>query len=467
MNRLLRFSVLLSVLAAALLSLFLAVALLFLRGDTFNPWSWQRQAIWLSKRVAAESAALALKIWDPYAGRQVVAASGPCLCPAGLPGAAPIRSADSLRAFLNRTLPGDSVLEAGFDNGALPQGRFGFSYQPPAEPLLDSLRTLYGLDSLARSGEAPDCAVPWRVNRWIYRVFHGPHSVSQVIPEVDFNFNALDILSRTLNGEKFWCSEYSTTLVQALAAIGYTGRYVMLNSDTGGHVTVEAWCDSQGKWVMLDPFFGLRVWLDGQALNVLEIHRLLRDTAARQRAVIERVDGGQMDDREREFYFSLYRDFAVRMRNDWFTNRFPHWHPLSNSVMNAVEWTDQLSRDNLAFRQSTESVEDLYWPLDQVRLSLYPLDATRLLVTLETFCPGFSHFAVGVDSLPPVRCEAGSFVWKLHERENLIRVQAVNERGVAGQPSRVRLLRSSGAPAEGKAPADSLPLRATGLPVNL
>jgi len=440
MNRLLRFSVLLSVLAAVLFSLFLTVALLFRRGDTFRPWSWQRQVVWLSKRVAAESAALPLKLWDPYAGRQVVAPTGPCLCSAALPGAVPIRSADSLRACLNRILPGDSVLEVGFESGSLTQSHFGFSYQPPGEPLLDSLRTLYGLDSLARGDEGSDCALLWRATRWTYRVFHSPHDRSVAIPEVDFNFNALDILHRTLNGEKFWCSEYSTSLVQVLAALGYTGRYVMLNSDTGGHVTVEAWSDSQGKWVMLDPFYGLRVSLDGQILNVLEIHALLNDPEASQRVLIERVDSGQMENRERQFYFSLYRDFAVRMRNDWFTNRFPHWHPLSNSVMNAVEWRDSLSRDNPAFKYSTNKAADLYWPLNQVGLSLYPLDEGRFLVTLETLTPGFSHFEVKVDSLPPVRSEAGSFVWRLHERENLIRVQAVNSRGVEGKLSQVRVV---------------------------
>jgi hypothetical protein len=436
MNRTARFSIYTAIAAAILFSFFLSVTIVFMRGDTFKPWSWQRRIVWFSKRIVAETAGLAVKFWDPWDDKRVTADTGPSVCPAGLPDVAPIETEDSLRAFLRKSCYSDSTIAVSFKNGELPRGRYVFHYQPMAEPILDSLRTLYRLDTLAL-GQDDDYEVLWRLNLWLHRVFRSPHTISNPVPKVDFNFNALDVMHRTLNGEKFWCSEYSTSLVQCLAALGFTGRYVMLNSDTGGHVTVEAWCNSRNKWIMLDPFFGLIVLRDGDVLNALEIHNLLFDPEAGKKAVIRQIDSTKTI--EKAFYLSLYRDLTVQMRNDWFTNRYPRWHPLSTSVMNAVEWRDSLSRDNVAFKRSTSRPEDLYWPLNQVRLGLYPLNDNSLLVVMRTFTPDFSHFLIELDSQPPVNAEAASFVWQIHSGENSIQLQPVNRSGVRGVPSRITI----------------------------
>jgi len=434
MKKILRSSIYTALAAAILFSFFLSVTFVFMRGDTFRPWSWQRRTVWFSKRIVAETAGLAVKIRDPWEDRRVTAETGPAVCPAGLPDIEPIETADSLRAFLCKSGYGDSVITVSFRNGELPGSRYEFHYQTSAEPLLDSLRSLYRLDTLAL-GQVNDFETLRRLNTWVHRVFQSPHTISSPVPEVDFNFNALDVLHRTLNGEKFWCSEYSTSLVQCLSALGFTGRYVMLNSDTGGHVAVEAWCNSLNKWIMLDPFFGLVVLLDGNVLNALEIHDLLLDSSAEKRAVVELKDGARKV--EKDFYLSLYRDLAVRMRNDWFTNRYPRWHPLSTSVMNAVEWSDSLSRDNVMFKHSTSRADDLYWPLNQVRLSLYTLKDNSFLVVMRTFTPDFSNFLIELGSQPPVYSQSVSFVWSLHNGENSVQVQSVNSRGVTGSPSRI------------------------------
>lgn len=444
MNKTLRLSIYIALAATILFSFFLSVTIVFMRGDTFRPWSWQRKVVWFSKRTVAEAAGFALKLWDPWEDKRVNADTGPALCPAGLPDIPPIETADSLSAFLRAKGPGDSIITVEFNNGELPGNRFEFYYQPAVEPLLDSLRNLYRLDTLAM-GRDDDYQTLWHLNAWVHRVFRSPHTISSPLPKVDFNFNALDVLHRALNGEKFWCSEYSTSLVQCLAALGITSRYVMLNSDRGGHVAVEAWCNSRNKWIMLDPFFGLIVLLDGEVLNALEIHNLLLDPASEQRAVFERIDSTKAV--EKSFYMSLYRDLAVQMRNDWFTNRYPRWHPLSTSVMNAVEWSDRLARDNVMFKRSTSRKDDLYWPLNQVHLRLYPLDGDNFLVVMRTFTPGFSSFLIELDRQPPVNSQSGSFVWSTHDGENTVQVQSVNRSGVTGIPSSavIRLIKGGSA----------------------
>jgi hypothetical protein len=221
--------------------------------------------------------------------------------------------------------------------------------------------------------------------------------------------------------------------VQCLAALGLTGRYVMINSQNEGHVTCEAWSDTWGKWIMLDPYFGRRVTLDGVPLNVYEIHALPLDPLAAVRARVEQSGSDDIRGKEREFYLSLFRTFAVRMRNDWFTNRFPHWYPLSNSVMNAVEWQDRLTFDNIYYKYETGRLPDLYWPLDQVRLELYPLSGKRFRVTLETFTPNFANFQVELDSAAVITLERPVYDWSLHSGRNDLRVRAVNSFGRAGR----------------------------------
>lgn len=419
------------------------VTLVFRSGDTFEPWGWQRRAVWMSKRLVAETAALALKVHDPYKGRRIPAVKGPVLCDSELPESAPVETAAELRACLDQ-IPGiGTVGVAAFRNGTLPDSRFAFHYQTSQEPKLDSLRVLYSLDTLVAGSES-DYRTLCRLSDWLTAFFEADRSVRNTIPETDFNFNALDILHRAGRGERFWCSEYSTSLVQCMAALGFTGRYVMINSETGGHVTVEVWCETFDKWIMLDPFFGLRVVLDGVPLNVLEVHSLALDPDDRDRVRIEQVLDVPFRGGTRDFYLSLFRTFAVRMRNDWFTNKFPHWYPLSNSVMNAVEWQDSLTFKNVFHKYETSRKEDLYWPLNEVRLRLHPLEGGRFRVKLDTFTPNFSHYQIWRDSQPEVHLDGPAFDWRPHPGRNYLAVRAVNDMGRAGKISFIDLTLEQG-----------------------
>ncbi|MEA2064201.1 MAG: hypothetical protein U9P14_10915, partial [Gemmatimonadota bacterium] len=146
---------------------------------------------------------------------------------------------------------------------------------------------------------------------------------------------------------------------------------------------------------------------------------------------------------EREFYLGLFQRFAVRMRNDWFTNRYPHWYPLSNSVMNSVEWQDELTGDNIHYRYETSRLADLYWPLNRTRLSVYPEDERHLEVFLDTFTPNFSHFNLTLNSAvgSEVReVKKNKIKWRLEPGLNILQVAAVNDRAVEGRLARVEIL---------------------------
>jgi len=434
MNRFVKY---LAALALVLILVFvasMAVTLIFRKGDTFHPASRTRAVVWLSKRIVAESTALPFLIWDPYRKRHHYAITGPSEQLISLQTRPSFTTGQALQDFFSSSADFRGATVRSFVNSSLPEAALGFSYQPADESMLDSLSSLYSLNDLV-NGDTLDYQVLTTVQDWLYKKFYENRGRRKdSLPEVDFNFNALDILYRAAHGERFWCSEFSTTLVQCLAAMGYTARYLMLNSETGGHVLCEAWCETYGKWIMLDPYFDRIVTLDGAPLNVLEIHRLLEEPVQHERAVI--IQHGKMlsDPEEKDFYLSLFRNFAVRMRNDWFTNRYPHWYPLSNSVMNAVEWQDELTDDNVYYKRETDCPEELYWPLNRVRITVQPAGGAQLNVFVETFTPNFSHFSVRVDSNRAVSVRDGFFEWELNPGLNELEISSVNQWGISGKP---------------------------------
>ena len=440
MSRVKKITTAISFLTLLVLLFLLAPSLIYRRGDTFGPSSRQRQIIWLSKRIVAEIAAAAVSVWDPYRERMISASIGPAENDRESVDSPLFSSRDKLQSFFNE----DSVFQSGivryFTNDTLPQCIFPFYYQTYAEPMLDSLDRLYGLSSLA-VGEDNDYALFKKMTRWLYNHFKDQQTRQSQIPIVDYNFNALDILDRVGKGERFWCSEYSTALVQCLAAMGYTARYVMLGSGGEGHVLCEAWCETYGKWIMLDPYWSRIVTVDNVPLGVYEIHLLLFSPPNLARAEIVQLEKLRRDGPEPDFYFSLFRNFAVRMRNDWFTNKYPHWYPLSNSVMNAVEWQDSLTVDNIYYKYETTRLEDLYWPLNRVRMSIHPGSGETLKVYLNTFTPNFSHFLIEHDSTGIENIKTNNFTWKIDPGSNRLKVSSVNHWGIKGREVKLEIER--------------------------
>ncbi|MEA2064539.1 MAG: transglutaminase domain-containing protein, partial [Gemmatimonadota bacterium] len=277
-----------SVILAGLL--FLAVlsmvflALVFRRGDTFHPESKKRYTILFSKRVIAQACSMVFSVWDPYAQTHRYAVTSPEREVAPDPQTPALETLKALQDYFDSSISSGSITARvtvkAFRNGDLPQSCFRFYYQRAGESKLDSLNRLYGLRAVFKADsivKENDFIQLDHLMRWLHDYLQTGRRMESDIPKVDFNFNALDILYRAGQGERFICSEYSTTLVQCLASIGYTARYVMLNSTRGGHVACEAWSDSYDKWVLLDPYFCRTVTADGIPLSVYQVHRLLAE----------------------------------------------------------------------------------------------------------------------------------------------------------------------------------------------
>lgn len=253
---------------------------------------------------------------------------------------------------------------------------------------------------------------------------------------VDYNFNALDILSRAENGEKFFCSEYSTVFVQCALSIGLIARYGGLFK---GHVVAEIWSNDFEKWVAMDVTNDLYYERSGIPLNILELHDIWETgdfDGIRASSGLQRQD---LSTGEKADLLSYYHEFYIRMRNDWFSHRYPHWHPSANSIMNGLEWKDRYTSDNILVARQTSDKEEMYFPLNITSLFTAPQENSRgrMDIVFDSFTPGFSHFVITLDDKSTLEQADNRFTWRLHEGENKLEVCSVNVLGVSGSPSRI------------------------------
>lgn len=147
----------------------------------------------------------------------------------------------------------------------------GFRYQDLEEPLLAQLARRENLAKRAGSGPREFDQIV-RMREWVADQWK-PGSPDPYPP-----WNALTILdwirSKKTSGH---CGQYSQVLLQSLAALGHTARYVELGSRENpyAHFAVEVWSNDFNKWVVMDADYNLHFERHGVPLNTLEVHDAL------------------------------------------------------------------------------------------------------------------------------------------------------------------------------------------------
>jgi|SRR3989339_368143 len=307
-----------------------------------------------------------------------------------------------------------------------------FEFEDFSEPKLLALRQRYKLSDLIRSGiTALDKAVILR--NWLREEINngapGP---------VDYNFNALDILARAKNKETFSCSEYSTAFVQCALSMGYTARYAGLFK---GHVVAEIWNDELAKWVVMDAYNNIHYERGGVPLGVLELHKIWERKDFSDVKAVYGLKRDEFTENTKEELLSFYHEFYVRMRNDWFLNRYPHWHIKGNSVMNALEWQDRYTSNNILVAHETFNEEEINFPVNVVSVMVDEpgFSSKELRLILNTFTPNFSSFSINVDGVEQKKQVTPDFIWMLHEGLNKIKIHAVNTLGIKGPESSIEV----------------------------
>lgn len=412
----------------SIFSIFILISLFFEDVGTKNFF------ICLSKRIVAQTAALGVDyIYDPYKKTHRFPAFHP---PQKLPfmDESHISDRTGLENFINVTTRGKlAILE--YNNQVTIKTSFDFYYQPFNEEKLHLLREIYQLDAVIKdSRNEYDTFIKlknWVKSRWEY-------GFPKNIP---YNFDALEILKRAENGENFFCSEYATVFVQLALSIGFNARYAGLSK---GHVVSEVWSNQLNKWIVIDPTFNTQYLMDRIPLNCLELHDAwVKGYWDKIDVIIDQPQPKNFSIFDHEYkLIDFYESFYIRMRNDWFSNKYPHWYPLSNSIMNGIEWQDEFTANSIMVARETSNPADLYWSLNRTNIKLKPKDISNenieFEVYLDTYTPNFKEFEIQIDDRY-VTDENPFFVWKLHKGENSINVKSVNEFGIEGVESRIVL----------------------------
>ena len=85
-------------------------------------------------------------------------------------------------------------------------------------------------------------------------------------------------------------------------------------------------------------------------------------------------------------------------------------------------------------KHETGRLEELYWPLNRVRITVQPGGGAQLNLFLETFTPNFSHFIIRFESGQAVSIQNALFEWQLHPGPNELQIASVNQWGISGRP---------------------------------
>ena len=308
-----------------------------------------------------------------------------------------------------------------------------FQYENFTNSELRLLREKYHLDKLV-SGADRELDKIILLMGWLRKI------IPSGDPErLNYNFSALDILSRAQEGDTFSCSGYSIAFVQSALSLGFTARYVGLFK---GHIVAEIWSNEFAKWIVMDVYNDLHYEKDGIPLNALELHEIWEKRDFSGLNVLSGIERKDFVENTKEGLLSYYHEFYVRMRNDWFSHKYPHWHPKANSIMNALEWQDRFTRNNILVAKETTNKDDLYFPLNITAINTAGYDDTlgKLNIVFDTFTPNFEYFLLDIDG-KEFNHNKGFFLWGLLKGKNHLKVCSVNSMGIKGPTSYVELER--------------------------
>ncbi len=161
-----------------------------------------------------------------------------------------------------------------------------FHYAAPTDEDLRTLRDTYDLDAVAGRGPETDRII--NLMSWVYRLTGHANK-----PEFPKELNALNLIP--LAQEKHMtmnCAMKTIILNEVYLAMGFESRQTHLlpaeNEDEESHYITSVFSRALGRWIMMDPDFGVHVTNEkGAILGIAEIRKRL---ITGERLVVNPVD---------------------------------------------------------------------------------------------------------------------------------------------------------------------------------
>jgi hypothetical protein len=331
---------------------------------------------------------------------------------------------------------------------------YPFRYQTWKEPKLHQLRKKYGLNSIV--GRASDefqgmvLLRSWTRSQFRRRDYQ--HAAA--------NFDALEILDRNHHNssdEPYTpgkhldpCYFFPMLYAQVMLSVGHQARLVSIT-----HGMAEVWSNQYRKWVLMDAELDLHYEKNGVPLNMIE---MLEENFTAKPTSVRIVRGTQTSGDENTtlvylrikepsiekmiLYHRRHLDL-VDLRNDWLTNHYFPGHPV-RSERNSLVFSDPRLNEPIRFDQRlrlrTSNKEEFYWTLNQTEILANPAASGNILkLAFQTVTPNFDHFEMLIDETVSQSSPSPVFEWCLHPGKNTFSIWAVNEAGVEGIHSSVRL----------------------------
>jgi hypothetical protein len=149
-------------------------------------------------------------------------------------------------------------------------GEVAFSYAVPTDENLQKLRSTYDLDTVA--GNGPETERLINLLRWVYQLTGHANE-----PEIPEERNALNLIPLARDRHMLInCYLKTVILNEVYLAMGFESRQTHLwpaeNEDEESHYITSVYSRTLGRWILMDPDFGVYVTDDqGAILGVAEI----------------------------------------------------------------------------------------------------------------------------------------------------------------------------------------------------
>ncbi len=336
---------------------------------------------------------------------------------------------------------GTDITCLGMDNPAVIRSAYPFFYEKYDNPDLQRLRKQYSLQEIIAPGKN-DFEQILLLNEWL--VNHVPFgSPPPIMPQ------GLHVLHHGLNGQTFYCTFMSFTLMQMYSSLGFTARKIT----SVGHGTLDVWSNYWRKWMQIDPSRNSYFRLKGTAvpLNSNEIRReFYRNGGVDMEMVFgteQRAERVTLERRDRDGAYQYrqegYEWVAYKTRNNFFEVPFTWWNfdylIVEDEYNEDKVWQHRGEtdvRDKIGTRTSRNG--DVFWTLNQACIHLYDKGNSTLKVQLETHTPNFDRFEVSVDN-GDWQASDPVLSWELHDGQNYLKARSVNKFGVTGPEHKIIL----------------------------
>lgn len=149
-----------------------------------------------------------------------------------------------------------------------------YHYAAPTDENLRRLRDTYHLDAVAGRGPETDRII--NLMSWVYRLTGHANE-----PEIPKELNALYLIPLAKEEQmRMNCVMKTVILNEVYLAMGFESRQTHLlpaeKEDEESHYVTSVFCRTLGRWIMMDPDFGVHVTNEeGAILGIAEIRRRL------------------------------------------------------------------------------------------------------------------------------------------------------------------------------------------------